>query len=119
MVASIGELVNITFFNSSSNKIPPQNTILPTVDQVNNTGMDFLEGRAPDNYDEVRDRTLSNKSNISRDTSMSSMTSSEPYHERMAQNNDMDIDDINNTSPELSYKTSQEKAIHLSMAAEK
>jgi len=121
MVAPIGELANISFFNSSSNTIPPQNTILPTVDQVNNTEMNILKERAPDNYDEVRGRILSHKSNISRDISMSSMISSKPYHDRMTQNNDMDINNNNNkdTSPELFYKTSQEKVIRLSMAAEK
>ena len=84
--------------------------------------MDILKGRAPDNYNEVRGRTLSQKSNISRDTSMSSMISAKPYHKRMTWNNDMDIDNDDNnkdTFPELSYETSQEKVIHLSMATEK
>ena len=121
MVAPIGESVNISFFNSSSNTIPPRNTILPTVDQVNNTGMDILKGQAPDNYNEVRGRMLSLKSNISRDTSMSSVISAKPYHKRMTQNNDMDINNNNNkdTSPELSYETSQEKVNCLSIVAEK
>ena len=84
--------------------------------------MDILKGQAPDNYNEVRGRMLSLKSNISRDTSMFSAISAEPYHERMTQNNDMDIDNNNNnkdTSPELSYETSQEKVNHLSMVAKK
>ena len=93
------------------------------MDQVNNTGMDILKGQAPDNYNEVRGRMLSLKSNISRDTSMSSVISAKPYHKRMTQNNDMDINNNNNnnkdTSPELSYKTSQEKVNHLSIVAEK
>jgi len=59
MVAPIGELANILFFNSSSNTILPQNIILPTVDQVNNSGIDFLKGQASNNYDEVRGKTLS------------------------------------------------------------
>ena len=84
--------------------------------------MDILKGWAPDNYDEMRGRTLLQKSNIFRNTSISSMISAKPYHERMTWNNDMDVDDDDNnkdTSPELSYKTSQEKVIRLSMAAEK
>ena len=84
--------------------------------------MDILKGRAPDNYDEVRDRTLSQKLNISRDTSRSSIISAKPYHKRMTRNNDLDVDDDDNnkdTSPELSYETSQEKVICLSMVAEK
>jgi len=70
----------------------------------------------------VRGRTLSQKSNISRNTSMSSTISAEPYHERMTQNNDMEVNNDDNnkdTSPELSYEISQEKVICLSMAAEK
>ena len=83
--------------------------------------MDILKGQAPDNYNEVRGRMLSLKSNISRDTSMSSVISAKPYHKRMTQNNDMDINNNNNkdTSPELSYETSQEKVNHLSMVAKK
>ena len=84
--------------------------------------MDILKGWAPDNYNEARGRILSYKSNISRDTSMSSTISSELYHNRMTQNNDMDINNNNNnkdTFPELFYETSQEKVIHLSMATEK
>ena len=121
MVVPIGESVNISFFNSSSNMIPPWNTILPTVDQVNNTGMDILKGQASNNYNEVRGRMLLLKSNIFRNTSMSFVIYAEPYHKRMTQNNDMDINNNNNkdTSPELSYKTSQEKVNHLSIVAEK
>jgi len=40
---------------------------------------------------------------------MSSATSSTIYHERMEKNNDIDIDEDDNSCPELSYKTSQEK----------
>jgi len=50
------------------------------------------------------------------------MISSEAYHERMAWNNAMVVDNEDNNkdiSPELSYEISQEKAIHLSAAAEK
>ena len=53
---------------------------------------------------------------------MSLTISAEPYHKRMAQNNDMDVDNvgsIKDTSLKLSYKSSQEKEIHLSMTAEK
>ena len=80
--------------------------------------MDILEGPTPDNYKEVRGRMLSANANISRDTSISLMKSSEAYHERMEQNNDMIVNkDINNVSPELPYETSQEKAFCLSKAA--
>jgi len=122
MVAPIGELANILFFNFFSNTILSQNTISPTVDQVNNTGMDFLKGQAPNNYDEVRDKTLSQNLNISRDTSMSSMISAKLYHKRMTQNNDMDVNNVESnkdTSLELFYKLLQEKEICFSTVAEK
>jgi len=73
--------------------------------------MDILKERAPDNYDEMRGRTLLQKSNIFRNTSISSMISAKPYHERMTWNNDMDVNDDDNnkdTSPKLSYETSRE-----------
>ena len=120
MVAPVREIRNI--FTSSTNTIPTQDSVLPTVYQANNTGMDILKGQSPDNYDEVRGRTLSRTSNISRDTSMSSTISSEAYHERIAWNNAMVVNDDDNNkdvSPELSYETSQEKAICLSAVAEK
>jgi len=84
--------------------------------------MDILKGQSPDNNNEVRGRTLSYISNISRDISMSSTISSKAYHERIAWKNAMDVNDENNNkdvSPELSYETSQEKAICLSAAAKK
>jgi len=84
--------------------------------------MDILKGRAPDNYNEMRGRTLLQKSNIFRNTSISFTISAKLYHKRMTWNNDMDVDDNDNnkdTSSELFYETSQEKVIHLSMAAEK
>jgi len=37
---------------------------------------------------------------------MISMISSKPYHQRMEENNGMDIDNIDNTSSELSYEVS-------------
>ena len=105
---SVREIRNI-FTSSSTNTIPTQDSVLPTVYQANNTGMDILKEQSPDNYDEVRGRTLSHISNISRDTSISFTISSEAYHERMVQNNAMIVDDKDNNkdvSPELSYETS-------------
>ena len=49
---------------------------------------------------------------------MSSLKSSIAYHEKMELNNTMDIDvNINNNSPTLFYKTSQEKALQVSKVA--
>jgi len=121
MVTSVREIRNI-FTSSSTNTIPTQDSILPTVYQANNIGMDILKGQSPDNYNKVRGRMLLHISHISRDTSMSSTISSKTYHKRMTWNNTMIVDNDNNNkdvSPKLFYETSQEKAICLSMVAEK
>jgi len=105
MVMSVREIRN-AFTSSSTNTIPTQDSILPTVYQANNIWMDILKEQSPDNYNEVKGRTLSHTSNIFRDTSMFSMISSKAYHERMAWNDAMVADDDNNNkdiSPELSY----------------
>ena len=114
IVASVRDIRNI-ITSSSTNTTPTQNSILPTVYQVNNTGMDILKGWASDNCNKMRERMFSQSSNVSRDTSMSSTKSSVVYHKRMEKNNDMDIN--KDVSPGLSYETSQEQTIHLSTTA--
>jgi len=80
--------------------------------------MDIFSGIAPDNHDEMRGRSLSTNVNVSRDSSMSSTRSSVAYHEKIEQNNTMIIDnDPNDSSPALSYKDKQERAIRVSKAA--
>jgi len=118
MVVSNRELANKSLFNFPTHVIPSQNTNLPTVELFNNTGMDFFKGQTPDNYDKVRGKKLTQSPNSSRDASMGFSRSPTPYHERMVRNNDMDINNNNKPSPELSYKTLQEKEIHLSMVTE-
>jgi len=81
-------------------------------------GMYFSTGPIPDNYDKVRGRTLSTNKSISRDTSMSSTKLSVIYHERITLNNLKDDDDPIDTSSKLSYETEQEKAFHISKAAD-
>jgi len=74
--------------------------------------MDIFAGPSPDNYDKVRDRPLPTKGNISRDSSMSFSELSVAHYEKMELNNAMNVDvDIDNNSPALFYKTSQEKAL--------
>ena len=73
----------------------------------NYTGMDdIFTGTSSDNFNEVRERTLSSNIQVSRNLLVSSTKSSVAYHERMECNNimieDIDMDDI---SPGLSYKT--------------
>jgi len=81
-------------------------------------GVDFPTGPIPDNYDEMRGRTLSTNKSISRDTSMSSTRSSVVYYERMVYNNLKDKDDPMDSTSELSYETEQERALCISKAAE-
>ena len=70
---------------------------------INCIGIDILPGYFPDNYNEVRGRRVSHKSQGSRDSSMSSTKSSVVYHERMECNNeDINMDD---DSHALLYKT--------------
>jgi len=118
MVASNRESANKPFFNSSTSSFSSQTNNLPTVDLFSNTGIDILKGRSPDNYDEVRGRNHSHSLHSSRDNSMISMTSSKLYHQRMEENNSIDIDNINNTPSKLSYEVSQERKIYLRVAVE-
>ena len=80
-------------------------------------GMDIQSGPAPNNFNEVRGRTLSSNRSISRDVSMSSTKSSVVYHERMTTNNANNNNDPVNASPKLSYEIEQEKAFCVSKAA--
>ena len=72
--------------------IPPQDFTLSTVFPSNNIEMDFFAEPPPDNYDKMRDRSLSTKEYHSRDLSMSSTKSSVVYHNKMEHNNYMVID---------------------------
>jgi len=91
---------------------PVQSFILSTVFQVSNIEMNILKESSLDNYNEVRGRFLSANTNISRDSSISSTKSSVAYHEKIEYNNTMNIDmDMDNFSSEVSYETSQEKAL--------
>jgi len=74
--------------------------------------MDRLSsGPSPNNVDKVRGRTPTSKSSVSRDSSMSSTKSLVAYHERMENNNNMDV---NNISSELANNSTQEKSICVS-----
>ena len=118
MVAPVRDLGN-KFLSSSSNTHSQQAFNLPTVSLSTNTGMDILLGNISDNYDEMRGRTSSPKTQTSRASSLSSTKSSVAYHERMELNNAMNVDiDMEDDSPRLSYETSQEKAIRVSMATD-
>jgi len=123
MVVPIENITNKLFFSSNfssstmdysqASSIPSITTMFPS-----NMEIDFPTGPIPDNYDEMRGRTLSTKRSISRDTSMSSTRLSVVYHERMVLNNSKDNNNPMDTTPELSYKTEQERVLHISKAAE-
>ena len=118
MVVPIRNLGN-EFTSTTSNIFPTHTFELPTVSFPSNTGMDFLSGPTPDNYDKVRGRPLSSKGNISRDLSISSMKSFIAYYERMDCNNTMVINnDMDDITPTLSYEDEQEKALRVSKVAE-
>jgi len=103
MVVPIRDLRNKSAF-SSSNMHSYQDCQLPAVFLLYYTGMNnnFL-GSSPDNFEEVRDRTTSSKSQISRNSSMSSTISLIAYHMRIECNNAVS-EDIDMDSSELSYK---------------
>ena len=121
MVVPIGNLANKLFSSSNfsiSTTTNSQAFSLPTMFPSNSTGMDFLPGPTPDNYNEMRGRNLSTNRSISRDSSMSSTKSSVVYHERMV-NNGIDInEELVESAPALSYKMEQERAICISKMAE-
>ena len=116
MVEPIRDLENKSFF-FSSNMHSLQSFQLPTVFLSNHTGMDqFFAGPSPNNYDEMRNRTISPSVQVSRDSSVSSTIA---YHKRIECNN-VTIEDIdmNDVSPVLPNETTQEKAIWVSKVAD-
>ena len=119
MVVLVRDLGNKSVFFSSNTHFQ-QSFQLPTVFLSNYTGMDkFFAESSPDNYNEVRGRTFSPNIQVSRKLLVSSTKSLVAYHKRIEHNNAM-IKDIymNNVSSKLSYKTTQEKAIQVSKAAD-
>jgi len=73
--------------------------------------MDIPTGQAPIYGFEVRGKTPATEINLSRESLMSSGQAT-PYHDRM---DNMDVDlELGDNSPELSYKTEQEKANRVS-----
>ena len=81
--------------------------------------MDIMSRNTSNKYNKVRDRIYLPKPQSSRASSMSSTKFLVTYYERMECNNSLNKDvDIDNDSPWLSYKTSQEQANHVSMMAD-
>ena len=80
-------------------------------------GINFPTEPIPDNYNEVRGRTLSTNKSIFRDTSMSSTKSSVIYHKRITLNNLKDNNNPIDVSFELFYETEQKKTFRISKVA--
>jgi len=90
---------------------------LPTVSSSNHMRMDSSKGQTPAIDLEVRGRTSSSATNISREPSMASSGRSTPYHDRMDDQMDCNSEPEDKT-PGLSYETEQEKAFHFNRALE-
>jgi len=118
---SIGNIANKLFFSHQNPNLfiinYSQTSSLPTM-LLYGVGMDIQSGPAPNNFNEMRDRTISSNGSISRDVSMSFTKSSVVYHERITTNNANNDDIPVDTSSKLSYETEQEKAFHVSKAAD-
>ena len=94
---------------------------LPTVNTSAHMGIDLFNAvrNSSDNYDEVRDCTLTHDKPSSRETSISSTVLSVAYHNRMTINNDNDGDTIIEpiNMPQLSYVILWRQNNQVSMAA--
>ena len=123
MVAPIGNTVNKSSFSptnlSTSIMAPNVKTSLPAVSFVNDIGIDIPTGQIPVSDLEVRGRNSVSSVNLSRESSMASSGRSTSYHDKM--DTDMDcnptIEELSPERLELFYKTEQEKALQVGMAA--
>ena len=118
MVVPIGNLANKFFFSSTNNK--SSNTTLNikssklTMSSTKDIEMVIPTEQVPSNKSKVRGRKSVSPINLSRESSLALSRWSTPYHNRININNDLSSME---PTPELSYKTEQEKAIWVSMAA--
>ena len=120
MVVPIGNIVNKSIFSPTnfSTTITALNvkSSIPTMSSATDIGMVIPTGQVPTSKLEVRGRNPTSSVNLSRESLMASSEHSTPYHDRM--DTDMDFNPtIEEPSLELSYKTEQEKALWVSMAA--
>jgi len=80
-------------------------------------GMDIQSGVSPTINSEEWGRNLLSSAKSSRESSLASSGCVTSYHERMDMNVVPETEESNIESRELSYKTEQERAIRVSMAA--
>ena len=119
MVAPIGNTAN-KFFSSTFSSLTTPNSqapALPTVSSLNHTGMNISTEQVPDNNCEVRGRTPNTALNFFRESLIVSSGQAMPYCDRI--DDRMDCKSTSrDMSPELSYETEQEKALHTSKVAD-
>ena len=123
MVVPIGNSANkLSFLFSTFSTITTASNIktsLPTMSTQIDIGMDIQSEQTLTNNSEVRGRNLLSLVNSFRDFSMAFSGQSTPYHERMVTDTDcVPISrELNKECPQLSYKTVQENALRVGMAA--
>ena len=120
MVAPIGNIVNKSSFSSNLFSISTtnlnNNSTKPIMSSANNIGIDIQAGQGPVSDSTIRGRNPSFFVNLSRQSSLASLGHSTPYYDRI--NTDIDSPPSKEEpNLELSYKTEQEKAQRVSMAA--
>ena len=118
MVVLMRDLGN-KFFISSANMHSQQDSdsTLPTVSLVNHTRMDSSTGQLSVFNFEIRGRSPTTNRNFSRDSSTMSSGWATPYYNRMDVNMDCDSM-VEDYTPELLYKTEQEKVLCVSKVAD-
>ena len=84
---------------------------------TNDLGMDIQQRVPPAINSEARGRNPSLSAHSSRESSLASSGRVTPYHDRMDINVDPRTNESNSESLELSYESTQEQAIRVSMAA--
>jgi len=120
MVVPIGNIANKFFLPStfsSSTMSNSQASSLPTVSSSIHMRMDIPKGQASVNDIEVRGRISTTAINLSRESLMVFSSWATPYYNKM--DDRMDCNSVlRDKSPELSYKTEQEKAFCFSKVFE-
>ena len=115
---SIGnEPQHITHFNSPNTDLYLNTSSLPPMSITNDLGMDIQRGVPPATNSEARGRNPSLSAYSSRESSLASSGRATPYHDRMDVDVALRTNESNSESLELSYETTQEQAIRVSMAA--
>ena len=120
MVAPIGNIVNKFIisptFSPSTMSFANVNSSLPTVSFVNDIGIDNSLGQVPAFDCEVRERNPTFAANLSRESLLASSGWATLYHNRMDTSMDCNST-MGELTPELPYKTEQEKALWVSRVA--